>query len=508
MKRSIATLIAAAILIAGCAGSDDASAGADAEPSSTESSGEVSGDRPDQETEDTTGAEGVDTPDERLQRIADAVDAWAASADLEEARSHAETAANLIVGPGGLGFGDRDGDGTVNGDTAVGLLPGPDGSPTGIVLGQIGQEECVDRDVLGGSWDDPVERWSILDTAIGEWSRTNNTFPTLPSHPMRIVGWATLTQASDFEDAIEFAGHAGLHVDVSRDASRQLLTLAPTKPVGPGPAIESACPECRQGNARPWREGRPCRSIVPAPCPCGLNSKPNSSTDSTMASSTTGSRPTVNSSTITPFRAIRCGRRSATSTQTASSDVNGVGAPSSIVRNSSSRSAAPLYSLFQSIESAGIEQHSQVVAQREEVNMTAAGVLGLPLDTAFFFLERIRSAGKEPLAIDRTWVPLSIGAPLLDVTFGHTALYDEMERHCRMRPDAGWERIAPLLPSPAERAQLQLRRGQAAFFLERLSTAGGQPVEWRTTTIRGDRYRFVSEFEVGSAPGLTATARN
>ena len=167
-----------------------------------------------------------------------------------------------------------------------------------------------------------------------------------------------------------------------------------------------------------------------------------------------------------------------------------------------------LYSLFQSIESSGVEQRSVVLALREETDRTAAGHLGLAPDAPLVFLERIRCADGAPLAIDRTWLPMSIGAPLLHSNFEHTALYDEMERLCGVRPNAGWERIAPLVPSPTERETLQLKRGQAAFFIERLSTAGDQRIEWRTTTVRGDRYRFVSQFEAGSAPALVATARD
>ena len=166
-----------------------------------------------------------------------------------------------------------------------------------------------------------------------------------------------------------------------------------------------------------------------------------------------------------------------------------------------------LYSLFESLESSGVESRSEVLAQRHELNPTAAEMLDLDPDTSFFFLERIRCAAEEPLAIDRTWVPMAIAAPLMDIAFEHSSLYDEMHKHCGVRPDAGWERIAPLLPKPAERAQLHLGRGQAALFLERVSTAAGQPVEWRTTTIRGDRYRFVSKFQAGNAPALAAAAR-
>ncbi len=154
----------------------------------------------------------------RLEQIADEVDAWAGSSTLSEARAHAEAAANLVVGPGGLGYGDRDGNGQTGGAVKGGLLPGPDGSPAGVVLDTVGDDDCVRRDVLGGSWDDPRARWSLLAVAIDEWAPDNNTFPSLPSHPMRVVGWATLAQSATFAEAIEYSGHADLHVDVTRDA--------------------------------------------------------------------------------------------------------------------------------------------------------------------------------------------------------------------------------------------------------------------------------------------------
>lgn len=193
------------ILIVSACGStsDDASApsAAPTEESETES--------PAVETPDTPGA--------RLDQISAEVDAWAASTTLREARAHAEAAANMIVGEGGLDYGDRNGDGDVDGAVEVGFLPGPEGSPGGLVLDTYGDAECVTADVLGGSWEDPVERWTLLDDVIIAWAPDNNPFPSLPSHPMRIVGWASLSQDASLETAIEYAGHAALHVDISRD---------------------------------------------------------------------------------------------------------------------------------------------------------------------------------------------------------------------------------------------------------------------------------------------------
>ncbi len=134
---------------------------------------------------------------------------------LAAAREAAEVAANLIVGPNGPDYGDRNGDGVISGESAVGLLSGLDGTPTGLAV-PLAANACIAADVLGGSWDDPEAEWGGMLDTIDAWRPDNNTMPTLASHPMRIVGWATFTLNSDsLDEAHEYAGHAKLHVDVS-----------------------------------------------------------------------------------------------------------------------------------------------------------------------------------------------------------------------------------------------------------------------------------------------------
>ena len=154
----------------------------------------------------------------RLDEISGYVTDWQQAGDLAAATSAAEAAANLVVGPNGPGYGDRNGDGEISGAGDVGLLPGSDGTPTGLVLDAIGDVECVHQDVLGGTWDDPAARWGELAAAIADWAPGNNTFPSLAAHPMRLVGWATLTQTATLDEAHEYAGHAALHVSVAEQA--------------------------------------------------------------------------------------------------------------------------------------------------------------------------------------------------------------------------------------------------------------------------------------------------
>ena len=154
----------------------------------------------------------------RVALVDQAVEAWATASSIEDAHLHAETALNLVVGPNGPGYGDRDSDGEVAGANESGMLPGADATPVGLAMPLV-SDTCVRRDVLGSDWSEPRQEWDALKVAIEAWEPGNNTMPSLPSHPMRVVGWATFTLNTDSLDlAHEFAFHAGIHVDISRRA--------------------------------------------------------------------------------------------------------------------------------------------------------------------------------------------------------------------------------------------------------------------------------------------------
>lgn len=175
-------------------------------------------------------------------------------------------------------------------------------------------------------------------------------------------------------------------------------------------------------------------------------------------------------------------------------------------RSDFEQSLGTLYSLFDSVEQTGVEQASEVLALEEVTNTVAATHLEVSAKTPLILLSRLRLAGGEPLAVDRAWLPKSIAKPLLDVDWSHTALYEELRNCGAPVPNQGWERLTPVVPSAADRKRLALRPKAAAFFLERLGSRDGAPIEWRTTTIRGDRYRFVAEWSPSSRSHLLPAA--
>lgn len=153
-----------------------------------------------------------------------------------------------------------------------------------------------------------------------------------------------------------------------------------------------------------------------------------------------------------------------------------------------------IYSLYRSLEAHGMRA-SSVVRELETVrDPDAAFALRVATDTPLVHLSRLRLADGDPMALDESWLPASIAAPLLTVDFRHTALYVELAERCGIRATAGWERITPTLPDAEQAALLEVDAHQPLFAIERLATEGGEPVEWRRSVVRGDRYAFIAKW--------------
>ncbi len=181
------------------------------------------------------------------------------------------------------------------------------------------------------------------------------------------------------------------------------------------------------------------------------------------------------------------------------------GVGTSVDHRTFERSLGSLYSLFQVVEESGVPQHSKVRALSRVVNAEASSHLGLDADAPLVLIDRVRYAGDLPLAIDRIWLPAEIAEPLLDADFTHTSLYNELDRTIGKRPNEGWERIHPAIPTTDDCACLELDDGEAVFSIQRLGTFSGEPLEWRVTTIRGSRFTFVADWTAGQRSELRLT---
>ena len=106
----------------------------------------------------------------------------------------------------------------------------------------------------------------------------------------------------------------------------------------------------------------------------------------------------------------------------------------------------------------------------------------------------MRFANYEPLAHDTSWLPSELTRAILDADFTQTSLYGELKSRCNVEMNSGREKIiAQSAPRHIAEA-LNIPHGTAGFSLERLGTSNGQPLEWRETFIRGDRFTLEVDF--------------
>ena len=118
------------------------------------------------------------------------------------------------------------------------------------------------------------------------------------------------------------------------------------------------------------------------------------------------------------------------------------------------------YSLFQSVEATGRVQRNVVRTLDVRADGVVAARLGLEESTPLVHLERLRFSDEEPLAIDRVWMPERLAAPLLDVDFARTALYDEYAARCGIRVTGGHEHLRAVVPADGRARAARHRAGR------------------------------------------------
>ena len=170
------------------------------------------------------------------------------------------------------------------------------------------------------------------------------------------------------------------------------------------------------------------------------------------------------------------------------------GRGSFVVGNRIEQPVGTLYSLFRSIEALGMVQDSVVRYLEERHDDEASAMLACP-GAPLLYLERVRLADGDPIALDCSWLPFATTRALLDADFNHTALYEQLATQCGIRLTSGWERIRPVLPDRQQRELLGIDAREPAFAIERVAFWNAAPVEWRHSVVRGDRFSFIARWE-------------
>lgn len=148
-----------------------------------------------------------------------------------------------------------------------------------------------------------------------------------------------------------------------------------------------------------------------------------------------------------------------------------------------------LTSLYEDLARTGREPVTQVLRLETQLDERAAQALQVPADTPLRFMERLRLAGDQPLAILTNWLPMQpeeITAEELE----RESLYGLLRRR-GIRPVVGHQVIGARSATAAERRLLQLPKGQPLLTMTRHAyDAEGTPVEFGDHCYRADQYAF------------------
>ncbi len=157
--------------------------------------------------------------------------------------------------------------------------------------------------------------------------------------------------------------------------------------------------------------------------------------------------------------------------------------------------------LARAIVAAGLEEESRVL-EAAELPATAevAAALGLASGEPIVWLERLRVAGGEPLALDRSALRLEerCRRQVLGADLGHGSLYELLASRCDITVTGATEQARAVTCSANDRSLLQLGRGEGVLEVERVAYSETRPVELRRSLFRGNAY--IVEARWGAVP--------
>lgn len=156
-----------------------------------------------------------------------------------------------------------------------------------------------------------------------------------------------------------------------------------------------------------------------------------------------------------------------------------------------SRSAS-FMSFSEEMRTRGWRPHSEIRQMTATVaDVSVAAQLNLEAGAKVIYLERLRFADDEPLALERVYLPYARFASLLALDLASQSLYTVMEKELGVRPSLSEESVEAVLLSTEEAEIFGVAAGAPALLTRRITHDDEDNViEAATSLYRGDRYRM------------------
>jgi GntR family transcriptional regulator len=117
--------------------------------------------------------------------------------------------------------------------------------------------------------------------------------------------------------------------------------------------------------------------------------------------------------------------------------------------------------------------------------------LGVEVGAKVVWLERLRLADGEPVALETAYLPHARCPSLLSFDFSRLSLYRVLRKHYGLRLDHAEQVIRAVVLSAREARRFRLPASSPAFLFERVTfLESGEAIEFVRPLYRGDRYQF------------------
>lgn len=164
-----------------------------------------------------------------------------------------------------------------------------------------------------------------------------------------------------------------------------------------------------------------------------------------------------------------------------------------------------LVSFTEDMRTRGLEPGARDLDRRTtSANAHLARIFDVPPGTSVHVIERLRTADGEPMAVERSHIPVTVAPGLPDTRLNGASLYDVLKKRFGIVFDAGEQIIEAGIADTSDARLLDLARGSAVLLLERRSFMNGTCVELTISTYRADRYQLHSALEIPRRNRMTA----
>ncbi len=165
--------------------------------------------------------------------------------------------------------------------------------------------------------------------------------------------------------------------------------------------------------------------------------------------------------------------------------------------------AQKLTGFYQDMVEQGLKPITKVLHQRViPSNEKVSGFLQIPVGTAVFDINRLRSVEDAPIQLVTTFIPYDLCPKLAEVDLTNRSLYAFLEEECGVFISYGRRYLEAVAANDQEAKLLLVERGAPMVMLDSISyQADGRPVEYYHAVHRGDRSRFEVELVRYREPG-------